>query len=111
MKNYPKEQKGFKWDRHAIKAAIHRKGTTLSEIARRSDLNERGISVVFNAPFPAAEKAISNFLQVPLHVLWPSRYDAPNFENSKTSNAKSQSLSPEDDEDGNAILVSREEAA
>lgn len=99
------------WDRHSIKAAIARKGETLAGLAKKYGLAEGGLSVALNTSFPAAERAISDYLQVPLHELWPTRYAAPDFETSKNSTARVGSLSPDQTEADKLILPTGEKAA
>lgn len=101
----------FVWDKHAIKAALYRKGQTLSGLAKESGLSEGSLSVALNTRFPAGERAISDFLQVPLHELWPDRYTPQEFETSKASTLKQGALSPEEADRRNKILVSGEKAA
>ena len=67
----PKEQI---WDRHAIKAAIYRKGKTLSDLARDNGLPEPTLRSALIKPTKNAELVISQFLEVPLHELFPDRW-------------------------------------
>jgi len=99
------------WDKFSIKAAVHRKGETLTSLGKKNGLAGGSLSVALNTRFPAGERAISDFLQVPLHELWPDRYTPQEFEASKASTLKREALSPEEAETRNQILVSREEAA
>lgn len=57
-----------------IKTAIRKRGGTLYGLGRAARLNERVVSVALDVPHKAAEAAISEFLQVPAHQIWPSRY-------------------------------------
>ncbi len=68
-------QRRHHWDKHAIKAEINRRGETLTSIALRAGISPVACRVVFIKPIPAAERAISKFLSVPLHDMWPDRYD------------------------------------
>ncbi|MEL8056501.1 MAG: helix-turn-helix domain-containing protein [Pseudomonadota bacterium] len=99
------------WDRHSIKAAIARKGETLAGLAKQYGLAEGGLSVALNTSFPAAERAISDYLQVPLHELWPTRYAAPDFDVSKNTTARVGCLSPDENEADKLILPPGEKAA
>ncbi len=69
-----KKTRPKRWDRHEIMAEIRRRGTTLRAVAVNAGLEKNGCSVALIRPFPAAEVAISAFLKVPLHELWPDRY-------------------------------------
>lgn len=63
------------WDRHSIKAAIARKGKSLSELAREIDMPETTLRTALDKPCLSGEKAIANFLGIPLHILFPTRWD------------------------------------
>lgn len=65
------------WDKHEIKAAIGRKGQTLKGLGLAYGVNPTLIRMTLNRSKPntKADQAISDFLGVPLHVLWPERYD------------------------------------
>lgn len=63
-----------KWDAPAIAAAIKRRGQTLTGLAVNAGLGPSACRSSLSTPFPAADKAISEFLDVPLHELWPDRY-------------------------------------
>jgi len=64
-------------DRHPelIKAHIRMRGMTLSRLATDHGLHESAVRAALIRPQPEAEKVISKFLGVPLHELWPTRYD------------------------------------
>jgi Ner family transcriptional regulator len=59
-----------------IRAAISKRGMTLSRLAVDNGLEESACRAALIRPLPSAEKAISRFLGIPLHELWPSRWDA-----------------------------------
>jgi len=65
------------WDRHAIVAEIKRRGETLTNLATRSGLDPSSVRVTLNRKraVVTADIAISEFIGVPLHQLWPERYD------------------------------------
>lgn len=67
------------WDRHEIMAEVRRRGTTLKAVALNAGLAKDGCSVALIRPFPAAEAAIAEFLNVPAAELWPDRYPAPSL--------------------------------
>ncbi len=58
-----------------IKAAIRKRGMTLSKLALDNGLDESCCRAALIRSQPEAEKVISRFLGVPLHRLWPDRYD------------------------------------
>ena len=64
-----------RWDKHAIKAEIHRRGATLRSLETDFGLETNTCAVALDRPFPKAERAIAAFLGLRLHDLWPDRYD------------------------------------
>lgn len=64
------------WHAELIKAHIHMRGMTLSKLATDHDLDESACRAALRRPQPQADKVISKFLGVPLHELWPTRYNA-----------------------------------
>lgn len=63
------------WHREDIKAAIRKRGTTVTKLAQDNGLSDSACRVALIRPSPAGERVISSFLGVPLQVLWPDRYD------------------------------------
>lgn len=64
------------WDRHAIVAAVRRSGISMRALALQNGLTATACSVSLVMPFPKADRAIAKCIGVPLHELWPDRYDA-----------------------------------
>ena len=62
------------WDRHAIKAEVHRRGLTLVGIARARGLEPSACKVALRRRNFAGERAIADVLGVEPSVLWPERY-------------------------------------
>lgn len=62
--------------REDIKAAVHKRGTTLKALAVRGGLSESACRKALDVPSPRAEALISRCLDMPLHLIWPDRYDA-----------------------------------
>lgn len=71
------------WDRHAIRAAVHRGGKSLTRLARDAGVFESACREALVRPCTTGERLIAEFLHVPLHELWPERYAAPS--SAKTS--------------------------
>jgi Ner family transcriptional regulator len=63
-----------RWDRFLIKAEIHRRGSTLTRVAAEAGVDGSTTRHALIRRSPAGERAISNFLGVPLIELWPERY-------------------------------------
>lgn len=57
-----------------IKAAIRKKGATLASLGKKRGIDRRIVSIALTMPHRAAEEIIAEFLQVPAHEIWPSRY-------------------------------------
>ncbi|WP_370868371.1 helix-turn-helix domain-containing protein [Phenylobacterium sp.] len=71
----PPRAKQHGWHREDIKAAIRKRGTTVTQLALDNGLSDSACRVALVRPSPAGESVISSFLGVPLQVLWPDRYD------------------------------------
>ncbi len=63
------------WHAELIKAAIRMRGTTLTKLALDHGLDESAVRAALVRRQPEADRVISLFLGVPLHELWPDRYD------------------------------------
>ncbi|WP_453971767.1 helix-turn-helix domain-containing protein [Amorphus sp. MBR-141] len=61
-------------DQHDIRAAIHRKGKTLTGIALAHGLAESSCRVALIRRHPAGERVIADELGVSPASLWPDRY-------------------------------------
>lgn len=65
------------WHPADIKAAIQKKGQTLSGLALANGLNESACRAsLCRYQSRKADEVIAAFLDVSLHALWPDRYDA-----------------------------------
>lgn len=63
------------WHPQDIKSAVWKRGTTMSQLAKDHGLSESACRASLIRPQPEADRVISKFLDVALHVLWPDRYD------------------------------------
>lgn len=69
-------QMNRKWDRHAIRAEIGRRGASLTKLAAMAGLSPTSLSwALWSRPHPRANQVIAEFLGAPLHELWPQWYD------------------------------------
>ncbi len=66
------------WDKHSIKAAIARKGKSLSDLARDFDMPEPTLRSALAKPCKSGEEVIAQFLELPLYVLFPERWTIDN---------------------------------
>lgn len=64
------------WNRFDIIAAVRKKGGTLASIARGVGLSPKSVGWALVRPHARANTAVSEFIGVPLHVLWPQWFDA-----------------------------------
>lgn len=62
------------WHKEDIKAAIRKKGLSLTALAITHSLPEASVRNALSRPLVSGEKAIASFLDVPLHELWPERW-------------------------------------
>ena len=66
------------WDKNQIMAEIVRRGVSPSALSRGYGLSASAVRLtLYNRAkaITAADQAISDFIGVPLHELWPERYD------------------------------------
>ncbi|MGE4321783.1 MAG: helix-turn-helix domain-containing protein [Sphingobium sp.] len=60
-----------------IKAAIRKRGRTITALAEAHGLPKQVVSMAISARVSArAEAVIADFIDVPPQAIWPSRYDA-----------------------------------
>lgn len=62
------------WDRHSIKAELHRRGMTLTRLAEINELDPKTFRSVWARTHRKAEAAIASFLDQPVEELFPDRY-------------------------------------
>lgn len=65
------------WDKEDIKAAIRKKGISMSELARANGYKSRTFLNVLRMPYPKVQMIVGDFLGVAPEVIWPSRYLKP----------------------------------
>jgi Ner family transcriptional regulator len=71
-----KRRKPQGWHAADIRAAVTKRGKTLSGLALDAGLDPSACRAALIRPLPKAERVISRFLDVPLHELWPERWDS-----------------------------------
>lgn len=64
-----------KWDKHAIKAEVYRKGHTLADVARKAGFAPSTIRSALISPRSRANHAIAECIGVSVHELWPDWFD------------------------------------
>lgn len=62
------------WDQHSIKGELHRRGMTLAALAELHGMTPGQVSHVWTRPVRKAERAIADFLDIPVEELFPDRY-------------------------------------
>jgi len=65
------------WDRHAIKAEVHRRETTLTAIAIAAGLDPSACRSALSRRHIAGERALADFLGFAPEKIWPERYAKP----------------------------------
>lgn len=65
-----------RWHPEDIKAEIRKRGGTLGSVARNAGLADVSGRVAFHLPVPSANRAIAEFIGVPVSELWPQWFDA-----------------------------------
>ena len=63
------------WHKSDIKAALEKRGLTLSGLDRANGLPEGTCSAALRKPHPKGEAVISSAMEVSPPELWPSRYE------------------------------------
>jgi Ner family transcriptional regulator len=79
-----------RWDRFAIKAAVHRRGRSLEALSLENGLPRSSCSVALLRRHPAGERAIAKCLGVEPAELWPSRYPSSSRASQGCSKPESQ---------------------
>lgn len=82
------------FDRHAIKAEVHRRGFTLVGLARAAGLEPSACKVALRRRNVRGEQAIAAALGVEPSVLWPERYRDRPVSPRKRSRNRGRSASP-----------------
>ena len=63
------------WHPEDIKAAVRKQGSTLAELARAAGVKKQTLSACLVArASERGDRIIAEFLRVPPHHIWPSRY-------------------------------------
>ena len=58
-----------------IKAAVRKRGKTLTQLALDSGLSASACRTALLEPVPAGNRAIATFLGTPVQLLWPEWFD------------------------------------
>ncbi|UNK62908.1 helix-turn-helix domain-containing protein [Buttiauxella ferragutiae] len=62
------------WHPADIIAALRKKGTSLAALSRQSGLSSSTLANALSRPWAKGEMLISQAIDVPAYVIWPSRY-------------------------------------
>ncbi|HBC0987595.1 TPA: helix-turn-helix domain-containing protein [Escherichia coli] len=68
------------WHAEDVKAAVRKRGKSLSQLSRDSGLQADTLRNVFRIRCKKYESIIGDFLGVQPSVIWPSRYEAKRHE-------------------------------
>lgn len=63
------------WAKADIIAAVRKSGTSLRQLSINNGLCEKACSTALHRPYKVPEQLIAEAINVPPHVIWPSRYD------------------------------------
>ena len=64
------------WHPEDIKSAIRKRGVTLAELCEQMGVDNRAASKALAEPFTKGELAIAQYLNVPVQLLFPTRWTA-----------------------------------
>lgn len=62
------------WHRADIKAALEKKGFSITRLAELHGIRPTTLAHTFDRPYPINERRIADAIGVPVHKIWPSRY-------------------------------------
>lgn len=62
------------WHKEDIKAAIRKRGLTMTDLSVQYGLNPNSVRNCLGRPLISGERVVADFLGVPLHELWPERW-------------------------------------
>lgn len=74
-----------------IKAEIRKRGHNLTDLSLEWGYSPTAISKALKMPIPSIEPLISKLIEVPLHKIWPDRYDRENLRIYPIRNRKKRS--------------------
>jgi Ner family transcriptional regulator len=72
----PKTRPLSAWHPEDVKAAIRKRGVTLTDLSLKHDFSEAYLRNALRRPLREAEVIIANFLGLKPEQIWPDRYDA-----------------------------------
>lgn len=75
------------WDRHSVKAEVHRLGGSLTEISRQAGLYDAACRQGLAGGSYAGAKAIAKFIGKPVRTLFPGLYSAQLAREERIANA------------------------
>jgi Ner family transcriptional regulator len=64
------------WHRADIVAAVHKRGTSLAQLARDNGLGDSTLRNALTYPRRPSNEIVASFLGCSLHELWPHWFDA-----------------------------------
>ncbi|MDO5648356.1 helix-turn-helix domain-containing protein [Paracoccus sp. (in: a-proteobacteria)] len=76
------------WHPARIRAEVVLRGGNFRRIARDAGIDHTCISKALRVPCYVGEQALAQFVQVPAHEIWPSRYDADGMPRHARTRAK-----------------------
>jgi Ner family transcriptional regulator len=75
----PKKSTQADWHRADVVAALHKKGWSLRELSRQSELSAGTLKSALDRPYKKAEGIIAAAIGLDPRDIWPSRYEKRDF--------------------------------
>jgi len=72
--NTPKKPAHQDWHRADIKAALEKRGYSLSRLSRLNGYSRSAVKCALDIHWPKMERLIADTIGVPVQEIWPSRY-------------------------------------
>ena len=76
MTNFAPQKKpaAHDWHKADIKAALEKRGLSLSRLSRQHNFCRTACALALSMPWPRMEHIIADALDLPPQLIWPSRY-------------------------------------
>lgn len=73
--HHKKRPPSVDWHRADIKAALEKRGFSITRLAELHGIRPTTLAHTFDRPYPINERRIADVIGVPAHEIWPSRYN------------------------------------
>lgn len=72
-------EKPHDWHRADIVAALHKRGWSVSQLAKAHGLSPSTLRSALDKPYPKSERIIAKAIGVPAEQIWANRYAKRNY--------------------------------